>query len=54
MIFRYIWQTYFTGITKKELSNVEIQGQTVSLSNTKKNKKYKPQYIMYTTQVGGR
>ena len=27
----YIWQTYSTGITKKELTKVEIQEQTASL-----------------------
>ena len=31
MYFRYILHTYSTGITKKELTNVEIQEQTASL-----------------------
>ena len=31
MYFWNIWQTYSTGITKKELTNVEIQEQTASL-----------------------
>ena len=29
----HIWQTYSTGITKKELTKVEIQEQTASLSD---------------------
>ena len=32
MYFWYIWQTYSTGITKKELTNVEIQEQTASFT----------------------
>ena len=32
MYFRFIWQIYSTGITKKELTNVEIQEQTASLA----------------------
>ena len=31
MYFCYIKKTYSTGITKKELTNVEIQEQTASL-----------------------
>ena len=31
MYFRYIWQPYSTGITEKELKNVEIRDQTASL-----------------------
>ena len=30
MYFWYIWQTFPTGITIKELTNVEIQEQTAS------------------------
>ena len=30
MYFWYIWQTYSAGISKKELTNVEIQEQTAS------------------------
>ena len=37
MYFWSIWQTYSTGITKKEFTNVEIQEQTASLR--KKSKK---------------
>ena len=37
MCFWYIWQTYSTGITKKELKNVEIQEQTASLHLLKKS-----------------
>ena len=32
MYFWYIWQTHYTGISKKELTNVEIQEQTASLT----------------------
>jgi hypothetical protein len=31
MYFWYIWQTYSKGITKKELTDAEIQEQTASL-----------------------
>ena len=31
MYFWYIWQTYSTGITIKELTNAEIHEQTASL-----------------------
>ena len=34
MYFWYIWQNYSTGITNKELTDVEIQEQTASLAKT--------------------
>ena len=42
MYYWYIWQAYSTGITKKELTNVEILEQTGSLNQKKEESQQAP------------
>ena len=42
MYFWYIWQAYSSGITKKELTNVEILEQTGSLNQKKEESQQTP------------